>query len=220
TGLVLLIACANIANLMLARANARQREISIRLAIGASRMRLVRQLLAESALLALLGAGLGLVAARTISQFLVVFLSSDPTRLMLPLDLDWRVLSYTAGLVVTTCLIFGLVPALRGTRIGTGAAMKASGRGLTSDRQKFALRRALVIGQVAVSLVLLVGALLFARSLQNLMNLETGYRPDGVVFVTVDVQRLKAEPEKRLVLMDRLLEALRSTPHVELASPV
>ncbi len=220
TGLVLLIACANIANLMLARANARQREISIRLAIGASRMRLVRQLLAESALLASLGAALGLFAAREISRFLIVFLSSDSTRLMLPLEMDWRVLAYTAGLVVTTCLIFGLVPALRGTRVGTGAAMKASGRGMTPDRQRFGLRRTLVVGQVAVSLVLLVGALLFARSLRNLMNTESGYRPDGVLFVTVDLQRLRFEAERRLVVLDRLLADLRSTAHVEIASVV
>jgi putative ABC transport system permease protein len=220
TGLVLLIACANIANLMLARANARQREISIRLAIGASRMRLVRQLLAESILLALVGAALGLLVARAISRFLILFLSSQSVRLTLPIETDWRVIAYTAGLVVLTCLIFGLTPALRGTRIGAGAAMKASGRGLTADRHRFGFRRALVITQVAVSLVLLVGALLFSRSLRNLMNLESGYRPEGVLFVGVDAQRLKFEPEKRLVTFDQLLEQLKRTPHVEMVSTI
>jgi predicted permease len=220
TGLVLLIACANIANLMLARANARHREISIRLAIGASRGRLVRQMLTESILLSVLGAGLGLLLARSLSRFLIVFLSSESNRLALTLHTDWRILLYTAGLVAVTCLVFGLTPALRGTRIGPGAAMKATGRGLTLDRQRFGMRRAIVIGQVALSLVLLVGAVLFARSLRNLLNLESGFRPDGVLFVGVDLQRMKADPERRRVVYDQLFEALQKTPQVEVTSSV
>src|SRR5439155_8191877 len=101
------IACANIANLMLARANARQREISIRLAIGASRSRLVRQLLAESLLIALFGAVLGAFIAKALSQSLVLFLSSDVNRLTLPMEIDWRILAYMAGLMVVTSVIFG-----------------------------------------------------------------------------------------------------------------
>jgi len=220
TGLVLLIACANIANLMLARANARHREISIRLAIGASRGRLVRQMLTESILVSVIGAGLGLVLAQSLSRFLILFLTSESNRLSLSLHADWRILAYTAGLVAVTCLVFGLTPALRGTRVGPGAAMKATGRGMTLDRQRFGLRRLIVIGQVGLSLVLLVGALLFARSLRNLVNLESGFRPDGVLFVGVDLQRMKTEPERRPAIFDQLFQALEKTPQVEITSAV
>ena len=98
--------------------------------------------------------------------------------------------------------------------------MKATGRGLTLDRQRFGMRRAIVIGQVALTLVLLVGALLFARSLRNLLNLESGFRPDGVLFVGVDLQRMKADPQRRRVIYDQLFEALEKTPQVETASTV
>jgi len=129
SGLVLLIACANIANLMLARANAREREISVRLAIGASRGRLIRQLLAESLLLAAIGAALGVVLARNLSRFLLSFLSTERDPLFLHLQTDWRVLLFMAGLTVSTCLLFGLTPALRGTRVAAGTAIRAAGRG-------------------------------------------------------------------------------------------
>jgi predicted permease len=177
-------------------------------------------MLTESILVAVIGAGLGLLPAQSLSRFLIVFLSSESNRLTLTLHTDWRILLYTAGLVAVTCLVFGLTPALRGTRIGPGAAMKATGRGLTLDRQRFGMRRAIVIGQVALSLVLLVGALLFARSLRNLLNLESGFRPDGVLFVGVDLQRMKTDLERRRVIYDQLFEALQETPQVEVASTV
>ncbi|MDQ3173643.1 MAG: ABC transporter permease [Acidobacteriota bacterium] len=180
-GLVLLIACANLANLLLARASAREREMAVRQALGASRRRLVRQLLAESLLLAAVGAALGAFLAQTLSRFLVSFLNTGGNNVFLSLGLDWRVLGFAAGTAALTCVLFGLTPALRATRIEPGAAMKASGRGLTAGRERFSLRRALVVIQVALSLVLVAGALLFSRSLNKLETVDTGFRQDGIL---------------------------------------
>ena len=149
TALVLLIACANLANLMLARATAREREMALRLAIGASRGRVVRQLLAESLLIALIGAASGAVLARWLSRVLVNFLTSDNAPIFVNLALDWRVFAFTAALAVTTCVVFGLMPAVRVTGTAPGAAMKAGSRGSSDTRERFGLRRALVVTQVA-----------------------------------------------------------------------
>jgi predicted permease len=127
-GVVLLIACANLANLMLARAAVRGREIAIRLAIGASRIRIVRQLVAESLVIAVAGAAIGAALAQALSRFLVTFLSVGNTPVFITLDLDWRVFVFTAGLAVLTCLLFGLTPAMRATRTDPAASMKAGGR--------------------------------------------------------------------------------------------
>jgi ABC-type antimicrobial peptide transport system permease subunit len=115
TGLVSFIACANLANLMLARASAREREIGVRLALGASRLRLLRQMLVESLLPATAGAALGAALAQLLSRFLIAFLSTEGSPLFMDLRPDWRVLGFTAGLAVLTCLLFGLAPALRST---------------------------------------------------------------------------------------------------------
>ena len=131
-GFVLLIACTNLANLMLARASSREREIAIRLALGASRGRLIRQLIAESFLLAVAGAGLGLLLSRALSQFLVSLISTERNRAFVDLAPDWRVLGFTFGLAVLTCFLFGLAPALRATRGGPSEALKTDGRGSTA----------------------------------------------------------------------------------------
>ena len=186
TGLVLLIACANLANLLLARASVREREIAVRQAIGASRSRLIAQLLSESLLLALLGRGSECGLAAVLSRALVGFLATPESRMFVGLEFDWRVLGFTAGLAMITCLLFGLAPALRATRIAPASVMRASGRGLTAGRERFSLRRALVVAQVAMSLVLLAGALLFVRSLQKLLAIDPGFRPEGIVAVSVD----------------------------------
>src|SRR6185312_8415773 len=129
-GLVLLIACANLANLMLARAGAREREIAVRLALGAARMRLVRQLLTESLMLAAGGALLGVGLARVLSQFLVRYLSGeDQSKIFVPLAIDWRVLGFTAGLAILTCILFGLMPALKATSAAPARVLSLAGRG-------------------------------------------------------------------------------------------
>jgi predicted permease len=213
-GLVLLIACANLANLMLARATAREREMAVRLAIGAGRVRLIRQLLSESLLLALVGAAAGVFVAQFLSRYLVSFLATGDNPVFLDLQADWRVLGFTAAAGILTCILFGLTPALRATRTSPAAAMKASGRGLTSDRERFGLRRVLVISQVGLSLVLLIGALLFAGSLRNLVTLDAGFRSDGLLIAGIDISRLGYAPARRGVLFRDLLSKVRSTPGV------
>ncbi|HYP04686.1 MAG TPA: ABC transporter permease, partial [Bryobacteraceae bacterium] len=188
TAAVLLIACANLANLLLARASVREKEIAVRLAMGAGRGRLVRQLLSESLLLAICGASLGAVIAQVLSRALVAFLTTQNNPLFVGLGFDFRVLGFTAALAVATCVLFGLVPAWRATRLAPASAMRASGRGTTSGRERNRLRRMLVVTQVALSLMLLVGALLFVRSLGNLMTVDAGFRPEGILSVDVSVR--------------------------------
>ena len=181
--LVLLIACVNLANLLLARATAREREMAVRLAIGASRGRLIQQLMTESLLLAALGAALGVLLARWLSGFLVASLSTRDRILSVSLDPDLRVLAFTAGLAVLTCVLFGLAPALQAARTDVGVVLKT--HALSAGGGRLRMRRALVAIQVALSTVLLVGALLFARSFRNLVTVETGFRADGVLVVSV-----------------------------------
>ena len=218
TGLVLLIACANLANLMLARASAREREIAVRLAIGASRGRLIRQLLAESLLLAALGTMLGWFLAGSLSRSLVAFLSTQGNSVFIDLSADWRVFAFTGALAIFTCLLFGLTPALRATRADAGSAMKGAGRGMTASRERFGLRRLLVVTQVALSLVLLVGALLFTRTLRNLLTLETGFQQDGILIASLDLTRLNLPKDRYLPLKQELVARLASSPGVESAA--
>ena len=214
-GLALLIACANLANLMLARASTREREMAIRLAIGADRLRLIRQLLAESLLLAVAGAAAGAVLANFLSRYLVTFLTTDGNPLFVDLGADWRVFGFMAGLAILTCVLFGLTPALRASRTVPVSAMRASGRGLTADRGKFGLRRMLVISQVALSLVLLVGALLFVGSLRNLSTLDAGFRENGLLITGLDISRIDYPAERRAVLYQELLRRVRGIPGIE-----
>ena len=217
-GLVLLIACANLANLLLARASAREREIATRQALGASRGRLVRQLLVESLLLAAIGAALGAALAQALSRILVAFLSTSNNPVFLDLAPNWRVLGFAAALTVVTCLLFGLAPAIRATHMEPSAVMKAGGRGMTASRGRFTLRRALVVAQVASSLVLVAGALLFSRSLSNLLTVETGFREEGVLIAGVNFQRLDIPNDRAQVFKDQLLDRLRATPGMESAA--
>ncbi len=220
TGLVLLIACANLANLLLARASVREREIAVRQAIGASRARLVAQLLVESLLLALAGTALGALAAQALSRGLVAFLSSPNDPVFVGLGFDFRVLAFTAAVAAGTCLLFGLLPALRATRVAPASAMRAGGRGLTAGRERFTLRRALVVAQVSLSLVLLVGALLFVRSLQKLLAVDAGFRPQGITAVNLDLRPAHYAKDRLPVAYRELLERLRATPGVISAAQV
>ena len=218
TGVVLLIACANLANLMLARATVREREVAVRLAIGASRGRIVRQMLAESLLLAAIGAACGAAIAVWLSQFLVGFLTTDSNRIFVTLALDWRIFGFAAALALATCLLFGLLPAIRATRTPPGAAMKSGSRGSTDTRERFGLRRALVIAQVALSLVLVVGALLFVRSLRNLTMLDPGFAQDGVVIASLDLRRTGIASEQLPPAFEQITARLAGLPGVQAAA--
>jgi predicted permease len=213
-GLVLLIACANLANLMLARASAREKEIAVRLALGASRGRLIRQLLSESLLLACAGAISGILLARALSGLLVAMISTQSDTMFLDLATDYRVLGFTAALAVLTCILFGLAPALRATKSSPASAMRASGRGLTANRERFGLRRILVVTQVALSLVLLVGALLFVGSLRNLLNVDAGFRQDGILVTYLNFGSLKIPANRRVEYRRQLVEKIRAIPGV------
>src|SRR6266513_2857534 len=194
TGLVLLLTCLNLANLMLARSTARGREVAVRLAIGASRRRVVRQMLSESVLLAGLGAVGGLLLARWMSQALVMFLNARGGGIFVDLTPDWRVFAFMATVTVCTCVLFGLSPALKVTRRDLANAMQPGGRSSTEGHEPLALRRGLVVVQVALSMVLVVGALLFGRTLKNLGAVDLGFDPD-VAVVAVDLSRTGERPD-------------------------
>jgi predicted permease len=213
-GLVLLIACANLANLTLARASARGREIALRLAIGASRGSLVRQLMTESLLISLLGAALGLAAAQWLSRLLVSLLSTMGNTVFLNLDRDWRVFAFAGALALVTGLLFGLAPALRSAHIEIGEVLKSAGRGSTDGRERFGLRRLLVVVQVALSLVLVMGALLFTGTLNNLLTAETGFRPEGVLIARVAFGSMSLSPAGVMDFRRQLADRLRTLPGV------
>lgn len=218
SGLVLLIACANLANLMLARASARERQLTIRLALGASRMRLIRELLSEGVLLAAAGSLSGLFLAFAISRLLVAFISTSNNQIFLDLGMDWRVLAFTTSLAVLTTLLFGLAPALRATRAEPATLLQSGSRGTTGGRERFSLRRVLVVSQVALSIVLLVGALLFARSLRNLTTLNTGFQQTGVLVTAVDFDELHI-PVGRIGDYNReIVKHVQAIPGVESAA--
>ena len=215
-GLVLLIACANIANLLLARAAARQREISIRMAIGAARRRVIRQLMSESLLLSVLGAAAGLLFAVWGSQLLVSFLSKAGSELQLDTTPDLRVLAFTMGVAVLTGLLFGLAPALRATSISPNDALKEHARGMVSGR--FGLGRALVAFQVALSLMLLVGAGLFLGTFRNLLGTDLGFNRHDVLLVRASTMTSNIPKERRPRVYGEIVERLRAIPGVVAAS--
>ena len=184
-GLVLLIACLNVANLLLARATARRREIGVRLSLGAGRVRLIRQLLTESLVLATLGGVLGTLIAFFGTKVLLALVSSGEDQVMVPFQTDFRTLGFTAAMSLITGLLFGLAPALRATRITLAETLKDASRGSAGGRRAGAAKL-LVAAQVAVSMVLLIGAGLFLRTLYNLKTQDVGYNPDHLVIMRVD----------------------------------
>ncbi|MGA2742781.1 MAG: ADOP family duplicated permease [Bryobacteraceae bacterium] len=214
TGLVLLIACTNLANLMLARASAREREFAVRLALGASRTRLVRQLLAESALLAAAGTALGIALAHTLSGVLVWAISTEGSSVNLDTAIDWRVLLFAAGVAILTCVVFGVIPALRAANAQPAAAMKTGGRGTTAAHERFSVQRLMVVTQISVSLVLLVAALLFVRSFRNLMTFDPGMRESGIVTGFLGYWQSNLPPQRWAEFERELLDEVRETPGV------
>jgi predicted permease len=219
TGLVLLITCANLATLMLARASAREREILIRVALGASRSRVVSQILIESLLVAIAGAALAVPVALLSARALVAFLETPANPVMLNLTADWRLISFVGTNAVLTSMLFGLVPALRVSFVDPIAAMQQSSRGLTVDRHRARFHRGLVVGQIAVSLVLAVSALLFVRSFRNLTLVDTGFEQNGTVAVSfLDRKATALSTEQRIAFQRRLTDEIRSVPGVAAAA--
>jgi putative ABC transport system permease protein len=214
-GLVLLIACANVANLSLAQAASRQKELALRLAIGAGRGRLFRQLLTESFLLAGLGGTLGTFFALWGTELLLTYLPRRPDPVLLQVGPDGRVFAFTLGVSVLTGLLFGLAPALRNARLDLTAALKEQTGGTSASRLK--INKILVITQVALSLFLLAGAGLFVRSLQKLKSIDTGFTRENLLQFGLDSGQ--GYDVTRLVLLyRRTLERLESLPGVRAAS--
>jgi predicted permease len=212
--LVLLIACANLASLLLARSSARAREFALRLSLGAGRGRLVRQLLTESMTLALLGGLAGLAIARWGGQALLRMGSSGPTPVPLTLPMDWTFFGFTLALSLLTGMLFGLVPALRFSRADVGSALKAGGRVINAPGGGVPWGKVLVVAQMALSLALLVGAILFLRTFRNLIAVDTGFDRTQVVSARFD-PRLAGFSEQQLpALYERLLDRARQIPGV------
>ena len=218
SGLVLLIACANLANLMLARAGARERQITIRRALGATRWRMIRELLSESLLLALAGSMCGLFLAFVVSRGLVAFISTPRNQIILDLAMDWRVLAFTTGLAVLTTVSFGLAPAIRATRAEPATLLQSGSRGSSGGKERFSLRRILVVSQVALSVVLLMGALLFVRSLRNLATLNIGFEQNGILIASLDFERLQLPEERYTEFKRDLVKHVQAIPGVASAA--
>ena len=219
-GFVLLIASANLANLLLARASAREREMAVRLAMGASRGRLVHQLLVESVLLSAAGALLGAVVARTLSGALVARLSSNADSSFLDLSIDWRILAFTAGLAVLTAVLFGLAPAIRATHTPPGSVLKLGTRVISGGAARSRVRRALTVAQIALSFVLVTAAVLFARTLANLADLDPGFDDRGVLVATIDLRRAGIPVDRLTTAHQAVLDRVRAIPGVQAASSV
>ena len=216
TGLVLLIACANLANLLLARATSREKDMAVRAALGASRWRLMRQLLAEGCVLAAGGAILGWAIANVFSRSIVWQLRGQDPTLQLNLGADWRGLAFTAVVALATCILFDLVPALRSSRATPSVALKSGTRGTTSGRERFSFQRTLVVTQIALAMVLLVSALLFVRSIRNLMTFDPGFREDGILVGFVNLAHLNFSARENYdAVVRQLVEQLRLIPGVE-----
>jgi predicted permease len=216
-GLVLLVACANIASLMLAHALARRGEFSVRLALGGSRWRLARLLFVESLLVAMIGAALGLMFAKWSSALLVRQLGTWESTVSLDLALDWRVLAFTAILACLCAISAGMAPMMAVKSVAPGEALKSAGRAMAGDR-RFAARGALVVAQIAVSFVLVVGAGLFLRTFASLSQLPLGFVPEPLVVVHMNLLASGIPPEERGARVERLREAAVAAPGVRSAS--
>ncbi len=217
-GVVLLIACANVANLLISRAAVRRKEIAIRMAIGAGRARLIRQLLTESLLLSTIGAALGVLFAQWASRMLVHFLSTSRSTVVLDLSIDVRVLAFTTAVAVVTGILFGLAPAWQGTRVDPHSAMKANARGVVESHARFGLGKMLVAAQVALSLVLLIGAGLMLQTFAKLATLDTGFDKNQVLLIRLDPRYASVPLDRRLPLYQELQNRLAAVPGVRSAS--
>lgn len=204
--LVLLLVCANVANLLLARATARQKEISVRLSIGATRPRLIRQLLTESLMLAAMGGAAGMLIARWGQALL-------PPPVGTAASADWRVVVFTSAMTALAGIVFGIAPALRATRMDVGAALKENSRSIAGSNTM--LSRALLVMQVSISVLLLVGAGLFLRTLDNLWKVDLGFDPRNLVFVRVDAEGSGLSDERKFQFLQDGMNRLKTIPGIK-----
>lgn len=212
-GVVLLIACGNIVNLLLARGVARRHEISVRLALGASRLRVSRQLLTEAIMLTGAGVVAGVIFAEWGSRALLQQLSAPGSQVTLDMSLDWRVLTFTSTVAAITAIVFGLVPVAGLTAVAPNDALREHGR-VSSGARRWGLRNTLVVAQVALSLALVVAAGLFTRTLVALTTRDVGFDRNGVLILEAKLQRSNVPPNGRLELLERLHAAAQTTPGV------
>jgi len=216
-GIVLLIACANAANLLMARASARQREISVRLAMGAPRLRVVRQLLTESLLLSCLGGALGLLLAFAGVRALVFLLPADFPRSN-DIHVSWPVLLFTLGISMATGILFGLAPALQASRTDPKEGLQKASRGTTAGKHQNRLRSALVMAEVGLASVLLIGAGLMFRTFLNLIHLDPGFKQDHLLTATLSLPHAQYKKGEQVAdLYERLTTSLSALPGVESA---
>ncbi|PYJ60099.1 MAG: hypothetical protein DME24_10620 [Verrucomicrobia bacterium] len=215
-GLVLLVACANVANLLLARGAARQREFAVRLASGASSRRLMRQLLIESVLLSVIAAFAGVLFSAWSTRVLVGFISSETGPVVLDLRPDWRVLVFSIGVTFLTALLSGLAPALRATRIDLASSLKESSRSFGGREGR--LRKALLVSQVAMAMVLAVGAGLFLNSFRHLLLVNTGFDSTNVLLVRADAISAGHRSARAAQFFTELLDRVNSLPGVQSAA--
>jgi len=216
-GVVLMIACVNIANLLLARGAARQREIAIRLSLGAGRSRVIRQLLSESVLLALIGAALGAVFAHWADRVIVAWISTRHEPALLDLSIDWRVLGFTIVAALVTAGFFGLLPAWRATRVDPQTMMKSGGRSIAGSRRQ-RISRPLVAAQLALSLALVTGAGLLLTTFRNLDEVDPGFRREGVYIVQTDFAHAASDTARQPIMEREVLERLAAIPGVRSVS--
>jgi predicted permease len=213
-GLVLLIACANVANLLLVRASVRRREIAVRLALGASRSRLIRQLLTESLLLALLGGALGLLLTQWTARMLPGFFPANDAN-GLDLSLDWRVFVFNLGVTLLIAVLFGLAPALQSTRINLLPSLKDEAGVQGQRSRRIGLRDALVVSQLALSLVLLVGAALFVRSLRNAISFDPGFVAQNLLIASIETRGASLNKQQGQAFYQQAVERAGSLPGVQ-----
>ena len=217
-GLVLLIASANVANLLLARGSSRQKELAVRLALGAGRRRLVQQLLVESLVLSLAGGALGILVSAWVGRALIAALPFEGAVKTLRADPDLRVGLFAFALAVVTGVLFGIIPALQTTRVAVASTLKNEAGAVIGGAAPFRFRRVLVVAQIALSLLLLVGAGLFTRSLQNLRALDPGFQPDRLITFNIDPSLNGYDVPRRLDIFERLREELAAEPGVRSVS--
>jgi putative ABC transport system permease protein len=216
---VLLIACANVANLLLARAAGREREIAIRTALGASRTRLIRQLLTESALMGVAGGVVGLLVAKWGLSALIALSPEDIPRLD-QIGIDGRVLGFTLLISLATGLVFGLVPALQASKPDLNESLKESGRSSTAGVERRRVRSTLVVLEVALSLILLIGAGLMIKSFSRLQKVDLGFNPDRLVSMNIQLSRTKYQGPQSAAFFRQLIERVESMPGVESAGAI